>query len=161
MENVRKIPNFPNYSVDSNGNVFNAKGKLLKPFESNNGYLRVSLCNAKEKHKCFSIHRLVANAFIPNPNSFTQVNHINQNKKDNRMENLEWTTPLNNLLHSNVIDKASIAKYTPVHCDTTGEDFNSIKEAEEKYDVCHSNIVACCAGRRKTAGKMKWSYIEK
>lgn len=161
MDTIKQIPDFPNYTVDISGNVYNSNGIKLKPDESRNGYLRVCLYNETEKRKHFLVHRLVANSFIPNPKNLPQVNHINQNKKDNRIENLEWSTPLNNLLYSNVIDKASAAKFTPVRCETTGEEFSSIKEACAKYGLSHSNIVSCCSGRRKTTGKMKWSYILK
>lgn len=87
------------------------KGLKLKPDKTRNGYLRVSLSNETTKHKRFSIHRLVAEAFIPNPDNLPQVDHKNEIKTDNRAENLRWSTPLNNLNHSKVIDKASIAKF--------------------------------------------------
>jgi hypothetical protein len=153
------IEGFPNYKVTYDGKVYNNKGQMLKPSLSNNGYLRISLSNDTDKHKRFLVHRLVAQAFIPNPKGYPQVNHINEQKTDNRVDNLEWCTPLDNLQHSHVIDKASVAKYTKVHCDTTDEDFDSIKEASEKYHLNHANIVSCCNGNRKTAGKKKWSYI--
>lgn len=153
------VDNFPNYIITDDGRVFNQKGKELKPDLSNNGYLRVSLSNNTVSHQKFLVHRLVAKAFISNPNDYPQVNHINEIKTDNRVENLEWCTPLENLNHSGIIDKASIAKFTKVHCDTTNEDFNSIKEASEKYHLNHANIVSCCKGNRKTAGEKKWSYI--
>lgn len=106
------------------------------------------------------MHRLVAKAFIPNPDMLPQVNHLNGIKDDNRVQNLEWCTALDNLNYSNVIEKASVAKFTPVRCKTTGEVFSSIKEAAEKYGLYHANIVACCNGRRTHCGKMEWEYIE-
>lgn len=156
----RKIPDFPRYEVTTEGDVFNQKGLKLKPQISNKGYLTVSLSNDHVKHKKKSVHRLVAEAFIPNPDNLPQVDHINEIKTDNRVSNLRWCTPLENLKHSRVIEKASEAKFTRVRCITTGEVFNSIKEAAETYNLSHSNIVACCKGRRNKCGSMEWEYVK-
>jgi hypothetical protein len=153
------IEGFPQYRVDRHGNVYNSKKTLLKPYIEQNGYLRVSLSNETTKHKRFTIHRLVASAFVPNPDNFPQVNHINEDKKDNTVENLEWCSPLSNLTHSHVIEKASVAKERAVKCITTGEVYPSIKQATQAYMVHHSNIVACCNGRRKSCGGVKWEYV--
>ena len=158
MIEAKQIKDFPNYLITSDGSIYNKNGLKIKPETTKNGYLRVSLSNNKIKHKRVLVHRLVADAFIPNPSGLPQVNHINEDRKDNRVENLEWCTPLYNLNYSNVIDKASIAKYRRVYCVTTNEFFNSVTEASTKYSIEISNIVACCAGRRKIAGKKEWRY---
>lgn len=152
------IPDFPNYTVNQNGDVYNKHGVKLKPSVQRNGYLIVSLSNEKVKHKRFLVHRLVAQAFIPNPNGLPQVNHIDKNKQNNCVDNLEWCTPLENLNHSKVIEKASKAKLTKVKCITTGKVYNSFKEIEETLGLPHSNLVACCNGKRKTCGGMEWRY---
>lgn len=155
---MKQIEDFPRYFIDKKGNIYNDKGLKLKQQISSSGYLRVSLCNNKIKHKMFLVHRLVAKAFIPNPNCYTQVNHKDYNKQNNNVENLEWVTPLQNLNYSNIIEKASKAKFKRVKCNETGEIFESIKDACEKYNLYHSNIVACCNGRRKRTGGYSWSY---
>ena len=156
----KRISDFPKYEVTTDGDVFNQKGLKLKPEKSRNGYLRVSLSNEHIKHKRMLIHRLVAEAFIPNPDKLPQVDHKNEIKTDNNVSNLRWSTPLENLNHSKVIEKASEAKFTKVKCITTGEIYNSVKEAADSLGLYHSNIVACCNGRRSKCGGLEWEYIK-
>lgn len=91
-EEAVPIKDYPNYSVSRSGNVYNHLGKrlVLMPFQKT-GYLGVDLCSATKKRR-YSVHRLVAEAFIPNPYNFPQVNHKNGIRNDNRAENLEWCT---------------------------------------------------------------------
>lgn len=74
--------------------------------------------------------------------------------------NLEWSTPLHNLEHSRIIEKASVAKFTKIRCITTGKIYNSVKEAADEFGLAHSNIVACCNGRRSKCGGLEWEYVE-
>lgn len=156
----KKIPNFPRYEITPDGDVINENGIHLKQEQTRNGYLRVSLSNELIKHKRMSVHRLVAEAFIPNPDNLPQVDHKNENKLDNHVDNLRWSTPIDNLNHSGVIEKASIAKFTKVECVTTGKIYNSVKEAAEELGLHYSNIVACCNNRRHRCGGMEWKYVE-
>lgn len=156
----KRIDRFPRYEVTTEGDVFNNKGQKLKQEKTRNGYLRVSLSNNTIKHKRISVHRLVAEAFIPNPDNLPQVDHKNEVKTDNNVSNLRWSTPLENLLHSRVIEKASEAKFRKIRCITTGKVYNSVKEAVEELGLQHSNIVACCNGRRHKCGGLEWEYIE-
>ena len=159
-ERSRKVQGFPRYTVTATGDVVNEKGLKLKQEKTSNGYLRVSLSNESTKHKHFSVHRLVAEAFIPNPEGLPQVDHKNEIKTDNRVENLRWSTPLNNLNHSGVIDKASVAKFTKVRCKTTGKVYESVKEAADSLGLHHANIVACCNRRRNKCGGLEWEYVD-
>ena len=91
------------YKVYNNGKVVNAiTNKTITPFLSNTGYLRVGLGKAKYR-KNFSIHRLVANLFVDNPNQYDTVDHIDCNKQNNYYTNLRWVTQLDNtrLAHKN------------------------------------------------------------
>ena len=86
------------YKICSNGDVISCrfnKEKILKPRINRNGYLFVGLWNNKQKH--FLIHRLIAIYFIDNPNNYDYVDHINRNKRDNRIENLRWITKSGNM----------------------------------------------------------------
>lgn len=102
-----EIKDFSGYYVDENGNVFSAKtNKYLSPCKDKYGYLFVMLYKDK-KQFCQKIHRLVAKAFIPNPNGYLQVNHKNENKTDNRVENLEWCTAKYNINYGTAMKRAA------------------------------------------------------
>ena len=93
-----EVRSLPHYTKFKNGTSYH-NGKLLKLHDSGKGYLKVDLCK-DGKQKRFFIHRLVAGTFIDNPNNYPQVNHINGNKKDNRVENLEWVSASTNVKHA-------------------------------------------------------------
>jgi len=113
MEIFKDIPNYEGlYQISNLGRVKNIgseKSKIatlckngdlfLKPKIEKNGYVRTFLTKG-ETRKGYSIHRLVAITFIPNPNNKKTVNHINGIKIDNRLENLEWTTQKENVCHA-------------------------------------------------------------
>ena len=85
---TRKVPTF-------NG-VRTTKGQILKTYTSNTGYLRIDL-RSNQKHKYVSIHKLVAETFIPNPNNYCVINHIDGNRLNNNADNLEWCTQSHNI----------------------------------------------------------------
>ena len=98
-EEWRKVKGFSNYSVSNLGRVKNDKKNTIKKLQHNNGY-NVCILWENNKYKCVKVHRLVAEAFIPNCDRKPQVNHINGVRDDNRAENLEWCTAKENVRHS-------------------------------------------------------------
>ena len=99
MEIWKEIDGFPRYSVSSEGRIKNNEtGHLLALVAERGNYLKVTLYY-HGKAKRVAVHRAVATAFIPNPENKATVNHINGIHNDNRVENLEWATQLENNLH--------------------------------------------------------------
>lgn len=107
---LKEIKDFEHYYVDEQGNVYSDKlGDLykLKPWEdSKKRYYIITLCKDGRKYKRL-VHRLVAETFLPNPNNYPVVNHIDFNVKNNCVENLEWCTQLHNTHHA-------LTRYSPI-----------------------------------------------
>ena len=99
---MKRIIDYPNYTVDEHGNVWYQAGIAMNKKATsitNKGYERVTLSHGGEK-KSFSVHRLVAMYYIPNPLNLPQVNHKDGNKLNNYHSNLEWNSASNNIVHS-------------------------------------------------------------
>lgn len=152
------------YEVSNTGDV-RGKNGIRKPQLSWDGYLFVKLCN-NGKEKKFKIHRLVAMAFIPNPGNLKEINHKDENKLNNNVENLEWCDRFYNNhfglrgMKAGVgIKRAKqkrIGRYTRngVYIDS----FESAKEAGMKLSIDPTGISHVLTGRRKTAGGFVWKY---
>ena len=84
------------YTIDRDGTIKNKKGLIMKIYVERDGYLRIGLTKNNKKFR-YSHHRLIAQHFIPNPNNYEQVDHINQIKDDNRIENLRWISMSGNM----------------------------------------------------------------
>lgn len=147
------------YLVGSNGAIFNQiTGKYLKPTLGSNGYYHLTLCYGERKD-CL-VHRLVAEAFIPNPHNLPCVNHKDENKRNNSAENLEWCTDKYNLNYG----KCPSIKSTPVIQRSLNGNFikkwNSIKEASQALNIKYQGISRVCRHIRKSCGGFLWEYAE-
>lgn len=137
------------------------KEKEMKLHFNKDGYAIVNLSKNNTK-KAIKVHRLVAEAFIPNPNEYFEINHINEIKDDNRVENLEWCDRKYNVNYGLRNKKTSISESKEIiQLDLSNNILNKfygIREASRNTKIQHSHIAECCMGKRKTAGGFKWKY---
>ena len=147
------------YFVDEKGNVLNKYGKKVFQYTDKDGYKYIVL-RRKGKRKKFLIHRLVAKSYLDNPLGHPQVNHIDGNKTNNDVSNLEWVSPGENQLHSRyVLNNVTGFADTPVMCLETGKVYRSTRDAWRDTGVGYSHISECAKGKRKTAGRFHWRYV--
>ena len=157
------------YEVSNLGRIKGYTNNILKPYKMPNGYLQVCLYKDGKSVKKY-VHKIVAEAFIPNSNILLEVNHKDENKENNVVSNLEWRTHQENLHHGS---RSQRQKETlqrnkklckAVDCLSRSGDllhtFESVKEASENTGANHSAIIQCCKqkSKYKTAGGYVWKY---
>lgn len=173
-----QIAGYPDYLIFKNGEVFSKRTlKFLKKSKVSNGYFSVELFN-QNGSKRFLIHRLVAQAFIPNPCNLPQVNHKDENKENNSVENLEWCTAYYNMTYGtlqkrrrentdyskeiykvNARINGAITSKKVIQLDKNNSfiaEFDSVHEAQRITGILH--IGECANEHRKTAGGYYWQF---
>lgn len=166
---VKSLPRF----VDNHTGELLVKEKILSQRHNKNGYMVIDLKYNDGTKKYKLVHRLVAQAFIPNNENKPQVNHIDGNKENNDSNNLEWCTNGENQIHAYknglnyVTGRAGKKRKEVAKIDiNTGEIicvYKSIADAARKNDIKNSsNIGMCCMKLygRKTIGGYRWEYME-
>ena len=152
------------YQVSSLGRIKSllyGKEKILKTRKSKQGYELINL-----KGKTHRVHTLVANAFLQNPNNFKEINHKDENKCNNKAENLEWCSRKYNCNYGKLPSKvAKRFSKAVMLIDEKSElqpimPFESAMMAERLMGIDHSSIIKCCKGKIKTAGGFTWRYID-
>ena len=169
VSNIGRVRSLPRVTdrLDSAGNLgrLTIKGGILKLHPIKKGYLRAAFKVGK-KQKHIQVHRLVAEAFIPNPNNLPQVNHKDEDKTNNRVDNLEWC---DNIYNSNYgVRSKKIAKSLSVAVDQLTMDgkfirrWDSINEAAKALNTNTGAISFVCKGirGRVSAGGYRWRYAE-
>lgn len=166
IEIYKPIQGFPNYQVSNLGNIKSInyrhtnKEKVLNP-SLRNSYYSVQLYNENGLKRC-NIHRLVAEAFIPNPNNLLQVNHKDENKLNNCVGNLEWCSSKYNCNYGERNEKiGNRVKKKITQYSKKGEimkEWSSLTDASKTLNISKSDISLCCRGKLKSAGGYKWEY---
>ena len=145
------------YEVSNWGRVRNCRtGCVLRPGKHRDGYLQVNLYKDGVMKRCY-VHRLVATAFIPNPDNLPQINHKDENKENNRIENLEWCNCKYNNNYGTHIEKISKKVYMYNLEDGLCGLWPSTIECE-RNGFSSGNIANCCNGKYKKYKGFKWSY---
>ena len=188
MKEWREIDGFPNYMVSNTGEIkslnYNKTGKekVLIPHKLSNGYLGINLYDDNKRSCYLLIHRLVAQAFLPNPNGYRIINHKDENRSNNSVNNLEWcnykynlnygnrNSKLSNSLTNNPFFSIPVLQYSKTR--EFLKEFPSIAEAARTINngnikAAVTNILKCCKGvadtqfgivRRKTAYGYIWKF---
>ena len=143
--------------TDAKGNK--RKEKIMQNKSDKDGYQFIALTK-NYKRNYFKIHRLVAYMFIPNPENKTQVNHIDEDKLNNNIGNLEWSTPKENNNHGTRNKRIAKKLCKPVYCITNNTTYESALQAAEKLQLHHSNITSCCKGKYKSTGGYQFKYLQ-
>jgi len=171
---VRTVPR----KVKAGRATYYLKERILKPFIDTRGYISVGL-TVDNKTKFKRVHRMLAEAFISNPNNYPVINHKNGDKTDYRLDNLEWCTQKYNSIHAvktglkKVTEKQLMATRKNVliaheknkkkvnQLDLNGSyirTWNSMKEIQKEMHIHYQSISNCCLGKNKTAYGFKWEY---
>jgi len=161
----RSVPGYEGlYEVSSCGRIRStrrqgAPGGIKKLTENEDGYLRVKLCRDGTE-KRFMVHRLVYAAFVGSLPEGTEINHIDEDKKNNRLENIEAITHLQNVKHGTGVRRCAEAHHRPVAQYSINGDliavYESRKEATQKTGVAGSGISLVIRGKNRTAGGFIW-----
>ena len=152
------------YQVSNLGRVKRiTTGRVLKPLKHANGYLMVKLSKNSIVYTK-TVHRLVAEAFIPNPEHKSEINHIDENKTNNNVSNLEWMTRKENINHGTRTERMSKTQSIPIIATSikTGEckEFYGARECARQLGLTHGNITSVLKGRYKQTGGYTFKYKE-
>lgn len=175
IEQWKPVKDFALYDVSSLGRVRKKeymtkdkkhirKARIISPVLNKNGYYYVTLIDMSGKHYFKTIHRLVATAFLPNPNYYPDINHKDRDKKNNTVENLEWCTTQYNVTYGDAQEKRAARVSKPVaQIDaTTGEvvcRYKSERYASKVTGIPQPYISMCARNTHRTAKGYKWKFL--
>lgn len=150
VSNLGRVRSFPRQGTRK-------EETILRLTKTKKGYLSLHLCKNKEG-RSFRVHRLVAEAFIPNPTNLPQINHKDENKLNNCVDNLEWCDSRYNNIYNGRMKKIARKIGRKVKCLETDVIYDSISEAARATGITYSNIAAVCQGKYKQAKGYHFRY---
>lgn len=153
MGRVRSISHHARNNI--NGGVRLTKGQILSQYKMPNGYLQVQLSKNEKREKHY-VHRLVANAFLSNKNNCSDVNHIDGDKNNNLVGNLEWCSHSENQIH--MVKSGITRKALPVLCLETNKSYSSMSEAERETGINRHMIKESCQNGKSYKG-YNWRFV--
>ena len=166
ISNLGRVKSNNRQRLGVGGSIRNCKGRILKATPNQSGHLLVNLYDEEGRSKKALVHRLVAEAFLENPENLSCINHKDENKLNNCVDNLEWCTiAYNNSyshLENNLYRKTGNYPIAVIQYSLSGEEINrytSYSQAEKETGIDHSGISACCRGKQKTAGGFVWKKL--
>jgi hypothetical protein len=133
--------------------------RILTPTDNGNGYLRINR-TIDGKQKTLYVHKLVARAFVDNPNGLTEINHLDENKQNNNADNLAWCTHKENCGHGTRNERAGEKHSKPIVCVETGIIYKSVTEAAKCMRCVKTAITNCLNKRTKTSCGYHWEYVD-
>lgn len=152
------------YQVSNKGRVkslYKGSERILSPGIDGSGYMFVCLCHDNVR-KYFKLHRLVAQTFISNQENKPQVNHKDENKKNNCVDNLEWATSKENINYGSHTERSGLNRRKTILQYSKSKEFirewSGAAEVERLLGINHANIAQCCRGKLKSAGGFVWIY---
>ena len=159
------------YKVSNLGRILSlnyrntGKPDLMTPIDNGTGYLKIQLWKNGKPKTCL-VHRLVAQTFIPNPNNLTEVNHIDEDKTNNRVDNIEWKSPKENSNHGTRNERIAKANTNGIRSKRVlqlsldGELIREWDSASEcgRNGFSQGNVSECCQGKRKTHKGFRFMY---
>lgn len=176
---IKNIENWQNYFITDEGQVYSKNGKKIlkqmRPCKQSSGYLQVNLYDGKTNtYKAKLVHRLVAEAFIPNPENKPQVNHKDGNRQNNSVDNLEWVTPMENTIDKMKRQKPIIQSRKQLReleaeakrfkhkiiCLETGEVFKNQVQVAEKFGVTKQTVSSVILGKSNTIKGKRFMLLQ-
>lgn len=159
----KTIEGFEDYEISSDGQVYShLSNRIIKSRGNGRGYLVIDLYSDHKRHTRL-VHRLVAGAFIPNPDDLPQINHKDENKTNNCVSNLEWCSAQYNNNYGTHNERSAQGRQKPIAAySKSGElvaEYPSVSAAAEAMRITNTAICNCLKGRQKTASGYIWKYI--